>query len=121
MRDQEIYKELGQLLYVTCPVSESDINICARVGQGSVSTAYWYGSYTPDSSYFVRGDESRVIIDLVSELHEFYKIHGLGEWNIIHFKVIIAESRFATSFELNESLENGSLSFWKYCEKFKAS
>ena len=120
MRDQEIYQEVGQILFGASPKDDENIFYCGIVDNSSIENRYWYGEFSSSKNgFFIRGENGRRMYDLVRELHEFFLDNKLGEWNVLFFKVDVNSGRFYTKFELNNGLKDRTLTTYDFKKCFE--
>ena len=107
--DQELFQELASLLIETCIVDNKDINLLTHVWPDCIDKTQWHGEIrSGDSCYHIDGRSiSSRITDIIRELHTFYHDTGLGNWNVMYFKVLVNEERFTVDFEKNDHLASG--------------
>ena len=119
--DQELFQELASLLIETCKAENEDIHFLTQVWPDCVDKKYWFGEkLSGESSYVIDNtDISCRITDITKELHRYYHETGLGNWNLMYFKVLVKEERFTVDFEKNDQLASGELSLYEYCDKFR--
>ena len=60
-----------------------------------------------------------VKVRITKELHKYYHETGLGNWNLMYFKVLVEEERFTVDFEKNDQLASDELSLYEYCDKLR--
>ena len=116
MTDQEIYKELGLIIYNESPNIENNLHILCRVVDVRVGTTIWWGNKKSGSFGLSPKSQAR-LVELIRKLKQFYIDNNFGEWNIFHYILDVNNSSFSIDFENSEEIANGE-PFWKFSRKF---
>ena len=120
MKDQEIYKKIGQILYQDSPNIENEVHLVGYIFGGSITTHTWFGNQgrIKENVFKLSRDYSMSVSDLLLDLNDYFVENNLGKWNVVYYKLLVKDNKFETEFEFSDGLANGTLPFWKYVYKF---
>lgn len=121
MLDQEIYKEIGTLIYNESPDVSVEVHLVVHRNNGVVDSVAWYGStLSKESSFHLSSSALRQLHDTAHQLHSFYEANNLGNWNVLHYILEPNGGKFRLDLEDNQQLKKDEIPFWKYAKKFSA-
>lgn len=112
MRDQDIYKEIGKLLFDEVGNIDKTINFSAHISsdRSSVGKTVWKGDYIDaTSSVRLSNNTSHPLTLLVIDLNLYYKNESMGVWNLMLYKLAPHGKSFSIDFEFNEDIANGKM------------
>ncbi|WP_339066197.1 hypothetical protein [Teredinibacter turnerae] len=122
MRDQEIYKEIGQRLFEEVGSISETVHLAARVfiGENVVDKIVWAGVYLDaNSGVRLSNQTSLALHKLIVALNEYYKAESMGKWNLMLYKLAPLGKSFSIDFEFNEEIESGKLTLYRYRKRFE--
>lgn len=122
MRDQDIYKEIAQILFDEVGSIDDVINFAARISfRGSaVDKAVWRGDYLDAASGVRLSTNSSLSLHrLVVDLNDYYKGESMGIWNLMLYRLAPHGKSFSLDFEFNEDLENGKTTLYQFWKRFE--
>ena len=120
MKDQDIYKEIGQILFNESPNIENEVHLVCKVLKHSVAQHVWFGNTgrVKENIFKFSRENAMTVSTLSLDLKKFFIENNLGDWNIFYYKLLVKENRFETKFEFSEGIDDGTLAFWKYVQRF---
>lgn len=115
MKDQEIYKLIGSLMYNEAPRLNDVVRIVAYVTDRSVDRVIWCGDkLSSETSIKFSDSANSLITQKLIELNNYFVKENMGIWNITSITLNMDTKNFNIDFEFNKDLDSGKLSFWKY-------
>ena len=106
-RDQEIYAQIGNLIYTAAPEGASKIVMKAsRIAPEGDAARFQYNSYFPDGKtegFTAGGKINNKILSLLVELRHLLEFHGGSFWGACEFSLNTTDGSFSIDFNYDES------------------
>ncbi|MBT8123034.1 MAG: hypothetical protein KJO10_10890 [Gammaproteobacteria bacterium] len=121
MRDQELYKSIGELIFNEAPSSSIELHLVVyKAANNSTQITLWMGAkYEGTNSFALSTEGVGELVVLTDKLKAYYTENKLGDWNVMHYTLKPDEGKFHIDFDLSEDLDTNKLPYWKYTLKYK--
>lgn len=118
--DQEIYKDVAQLLFERFQDEVSSVHFLMHICESGLVKSTFFHIVDGDNPIGLTWSVSPELMQVFSRMKELQKIYidnGWGEWNVVHCFFDLIKPDIEFDFELNKELADMNMAFFEYYEK----